>query len=75
MDEFRFFKQFGTHVKTVPRKNSSQGGSVVSSNTFHSRERSKSQGINHEPLRMSMKSLNNNHKIHRHDDINEDDLI
>jgi len=47
----------------------------VSTNTFHSRDRSKSQGINHEPLRMSMKSLNNHHKIHRHDDINEDDLI
>lgn len=57
-DEFRFFRQFRTHVKTIQnRKSSSQLDSVNGSNT----PRSKSSGvINNDPVgfRMSLKNIN-----------------
>jgi hypothetical protein len=61
-NEFGFFKQFGTNVKQLPQKNSSQIDSVHSSNGTQSRAHSRSTGINPEPLRMSLKSLNHKGK-------------
>jgi hypothetical protein len=65
MQEFRFFKQFNMHVKTMQRKSSSQIDSAEGSNDSQSRGRSRSfPNNNHnniianETLRMSSKSLN-----------------
>ncbi|KAG5684286.1 hypothetical protein PVAND_013522 [Polypedilum vanderplanki] len=59
--EFRFFKQFNVHVKTVRRKSSSsQLDSADESNESQSRGRSRSYGPsnNNENIRLSSKSLN-----------------
>ncbi len=60
-DEFRFFRQFGTNVKPMQRKNSqdSNASEDMSEQRERSRTRSRSAGTNRiENFRNSSKSLN-----------------
>lgn len=65
LGEFRFFRQFGTHVKTVQtRKSSSQLDSVDGSNG----SRSRSNGVVHNDTIGFRSSLKNINKISRGND-------
>lgn len=60
-NEFRFFRQFGTNVKPMQRKNSSDSNSTdeLTEQRAHSRTRSRSRGTSRvENFRNSSKSLN-----------------